>query len=52
MVVTGRLRQRSWETEGGEKRHTIEVEVDDVGPSLRWTTAMVNRTARTEGDIS
>ena len=51
VMVTGRLKQCSWETEGGEKRHTIEVEVDDLGPSLRWTTATVNRTARNGGDV-
>jgi single-strand DNA-binding protein len=52
VIVTGRLRQRSWATEGGEKHTTIEVDVDDLGPSLRWTTATANRTARTGRDTS
>ena len=43
VVVVGRLRSRSWETASGERRSTVEVEVDDVGPSLRWATATVER---------
>src|SRR3954453_13491176 len=44
--VSGRLRQRSYETKEGEKRTVYEVEVDDVGPSLRNASAKVNRIAR------
>ena len=39
VVVTGRLEQRSWETEDGEKRSKVEVVADEIGPSLRWATA-------------
>src|ERR1700689_561047 len=47
VIVSGRLRQRSYETKEGEKRTFYEVEVDDVGPSLRNASAKVNRVART-----
>jgi single-strand DNA-binding protein len=46
VIVTGRLEQRSWETEQGEKRSVVEVQVDEIGPSLRWATATVNKTQR------
>ena len=46
VVVTGRLRQSSWETDTGEKRSSIDLDVDDIGPSLRWATATVKRTQR------
>jgi single-strand DNA-binding protein len=46
VIVVGRLEQRSWETEQGEKRSVVEVQVDEIGPSLRWATATVNRTQR------
>jgi len=46
VVATGRLKQRSFETREGEKRTVIELDVDEVGPSLRYATAKVNRTAR------
>ncbi len=46
VVVTGRLEQRSWETEKGEKRSVVEIVADEVGPSLRWATAEVNRNER------
>src|SRR5579884_1643588 len=46
VIVTGRLRQRSFETKEGEKRTVVEVEVDEVGPSLRYATAKVNKTSR------
>ena len=39
VVVSGRLEQRSWETENGDKRSVVEIVADDVGPSLRWATA-------------
>jgi single-strand DNA-binding protein len=43
VIVTGRLKQRSYETKEGEKRTSFELEVDEVGPSLRYTTATVVR---------
>lgn len=46
-IVAGRLEQRSWETQDGEKRSVIEVVADEVGPSLRWAQAQVERTERT-----
>jgi single-strand DNA-binding protein len=46
VVVTGRLKQRSYETREGEKRTVVEMDVDEVGPSLRYATAKVNRTQR------
>ncbi len=45
VVATGRLRQRSYETKEGEKRTAIELEVDEIGPSLRYATAQVTRAA-------
>jgi single-strand DNA-binding protein len=49
VVVTGRLKSRSYETKEGEKRTVVELEVDEVGPSLRYATAKVNRTQRSGG---
>ncbi|QVQ51318.1 single-stranded DNA-binding protein [Spiractinospora alimapuensis] len=49
VIVQGRLRQRSYETQQGEKRTVYEVEVDDVGPSLRSATASVTKTSRPGG---
>ena len=49
VIVQGRLKQRSYETREGEKRTVVEMEVDDVGPALRYATAKVTRTARGEG---
>jgi single-strand DNA-binding protein len=49
VIVQGRLKQRSYETREGEKRTVFEVEVDDVGPSLSFATAKVNRTPRGGG---
>ncbi|MEU4801552.1 single-stranded DNA-binding protein [Actinosynnema sp. NPDC023587] len=49
VVVTGRLRQRSFETKEGEKRTVIELEVDEIGPSLRYATAKVNKVSRGDG---
>jgi single-strand DNA-binding protein len=46
VIVSGRLEQRSWETESGEKRSVVEIQVDEIGPSLRWATATVNKTQR------
>ena len=50
VVVTGRLEQRSWETEQGEKRSVVEVVADEIAPSLRWATATVNKNDRRGGD--
>ena len=44
-VVIGRLRSRSWETPEGDKRSVVEVEADEVAPSLRWATAKPQRAA-------
>jgi single-strand DNA-binding protein len=49
VFITGRLEQRSWETNEGEKRSVVEVRIDEVGPSLRWATASVTRTPRKGG---
>jgi single-strand DNA-binding protein len=49
-VVVGRLEQRSWETQDGDKRSKIEVIADEVGPSLRWATADVSKNDRPSGD--
>jgi single-strand DNA-binding protein len=49
VIVQGRLKQRSYETKEGEKRTVIELEVDEVGPSLRYATAKVNKTTRSGG---
>lgn len=46
IIVTGRLEQRSWETQEGEKRSVVEVAIDEMGPSLRWATASVTRSPR------
>jgi single-strand DNA-binding protein len=49
VIVSGRLRQRSYETKEGEKRTVYEVDVDDVGPSLRNASAKVTRSSRSSG---
>ena len=46
VIVVGRLQQRSWETQDGEKRTVIEIEADEIGPSLRWATAKVEKQSR------
>jgi single-strand DNA-binding protein len=46
VIVSGRLKQRSYETKEGEKRTVYEVEVDEIGPSLKNATAKVNKTTR------
>jgi single-strand DNA-binding protein len=51
IVVTGRLEQRAWETENGDKRSVVEITADDIGPSLRWATAQVTRNER-RGDFA
>ena len=50
VVVVGRLDQRSWETDSGDKRSKIEVVADEVAPSLRWATAVVSKNERSTGD--
>ena len=49
VIVTGRLKSRSYETKEGEKRTVIEMEVDEVGPSLRYASAKVTKTQRGSG---
>ena len=48
VIVTGRLEQRSWENDQGEKRSKVEIVADEVGPSLRWASATVVRNERTD----
>jgi single-strand DNA-binding protein len=52
VIVYGTLRQRSWQTEDGERRGAVEVQAEEVGPSLRWATAKPQRTSRTNDDPS
>jgi len=47
-IVIGRLKARTWETPEGERRTVVEVEADEVAPSLRWATAKVERASRRE----
>ncbi len=49
VIVSGRLEQRTWETENGDKRSIVEINADEIGPSLKWATAVVTRTPRAEG---
>ena len=49
VVVTGRLEQRSWETDNGDKRSVVEISADEIAPSLRWATAQVTRNERSGG---
>ncbi len=51
VIVSGRLEQRSWETDEGDKRSVVEVQIDEIGPSLRWATATVNKTQRSDGNF-
>lgn len=46
LIVTGRLEQRDWETQEGEKRTVVEVIASEIGPSLRWAQAQIERTER------
>lgn len=48
VIVTGRLDQRTWETDSGDKRSKVEVVADEIGPSLRWANAEVTRVERTK----
>jgi single-strand DNA-binding protein len=49
VIVSGRLRQRTYETKEGEKRTVIDLEVDEIGPSLRYATAKVQKMSRSSG---
>ena len=49
VIVTGRLNWRSWETEAGEKRNAIDIQAEEVGPSLQWASAEVVRNERHDG---
>lgn len=46
LIVVGRLDQRSWESDSGEKRSKVEIVADEIGPSLRWATAEVSKNER------
>jgi single-strand DNA-binding protein len=49
VVVLGRLRQRSWETPEGERRSVAEIDADEIGASLKWVTAKVQRAVKDDG---
>ncbi|HYN36963.1 MAG TPA: single-stranded DNA-binding protein [Actinomycetota bacterium] len=49
VVVVGRLSQRSWEDQEGNKRSAVEVQVDEVAPSLKWATASIQKSQRSSG---
>lgn len=48
VIVSGRLEQRTWEDKEGQRRETIEIQIDEIGPSLRWATASVNKATRSD----
>jgi single-strand DNA-binding protein len=50
VLVTGRLEQRTWETQEGESKSVVEVIADEIGPSLRWASAEVTRNERRSGE--
>ena len=50
VVVVGRLRTNSWETPEGEKRSAVEIEAEEIGPSLKWATAKVEKQSRGGSD--
>lgn len=50
VIVSGKLKQRSYETREGEKRTVMELEVDEIGPSLRYATAKVQKLSRSGGN--
>jgi single-strand DNA-binding protein len=52
VVVSGTLRQRTWETDDGQKRSKVELVADDVGASLRFATAVITRAQRREGALT
>ena len=49
VVVVGRLQQRSWDDPEGNRRSVFEVQVDEVGPSLRWASATIEKSQRSSG---
>lgn len=49
VIITGSLEQRQWETQEGDKRSVVEIRIDELGPSLRWATASITKTARSGG---
>ncbi|KQM82010.1 single-stranded DNA-binding protein [Agromyces sp. Leaf222] len=51
VIATGRLKQRSYETKEGEKRTSIELEIDEIGPSLRYATASITRAPSNRGAV-
>ncbi len=46
VIVVGELQQRSWETQEGDKRSIVEVDIKEIGPSVRWATTTVTKTPR------
>ena len=52
VIVVGSLEQRNWETPEGEKRSVVEIRIDEIGPSLRWATASVTRSPRSDSFAS
>jgi single-strand DNA-binding protein len=52
VIVTGRLEVRNYETQQGEKRTAVEITADELGPSLRWATAQVEKNDRRSGDAA
>ncbi len=46
VIITGSIEQRDWEDNQGQKRSSLELRIQEIGPSLRWATAQVNRIAR------
>ena len=52
VVVSGRLQYRAWESQDGEKRSAVEIEADEIGPSLRWATARIERNPRSSSGSS
>jgi single-strand DNA-binding protein len=52
VIVVGSLEQRSWETSEGEKRSVVEVRIDELGPSVRWATATVIKSPRSDSFAS
>lgn len=52
VIVTGRLKQRSFETREGEKRTVVELDADEIGPSLKYATATVNKASRSDSQAT
>ena len=51
VIVTGRLEQRSWETENGDKRSVVEINADEIAPALRYATAVVPKNPRPDSNF-